>query len=452
MKRLSMIINTRQILALSVLAGGGLTTSIPVYATTAKDQTLAITGHKPVAAPELTLGDTLTLDPKFSDPDGDTEDNSPSGTTYQWQVENPSGQWVNIPGQTTTQYKPFSTNEGHVLRAQVTARTDSNNTVPFEGDAVASASVDTYSVISSKMSSLPDCVGLADTDIECRVKLINSLGEPVSNAIVDIQPGYSAKTTPGITDSSGQTTVIVHPDKVVDAAEDKEAESVITVNNVKVLPQIKVKVTPIVELYDQVNNTARDWSGVSEYGAFLPINSTVGFASANGKKLDSHRWIVEGVTPAGKQKIELDATSMEIQVADKPGIGVEGSMKFTDKNTNIVQTSQTFHFMSYVKFSHVNVSSYGGIETVCRSSPAAIAAGSREGLQRNALLAWGYQGLHEGALWAGVSYVKNTLDGAYRYPTGGNRYSFVEVIQGEYAQSSPTKPYTVPSPTDVLCR
>ena len=448
MKRLSMIINTRQILALSVLAGGALTTSIPIYATTAKDQTLAITGHKPVAAPELTLGDTLTLDPKFSDPDGDAE----SGTTYQWQVENPSGQWEDIPGQTTTQYTPFSTNEGHVLRAQVTARTDSNNTIPFEGDAVASDSVDTYSVISSTKSSLPDCVGLADTDIECSVKLINSLGEPVSGAIIDIQPKYSAKTTPGTTDSSGQTTVIVHPDKVVDAAEDKEAKSVITVNNVEVLPRIKVKVTPIVELYDQVNNTARDWSGVSEYGAFLPINSTVGFASANGKKLDSHRWIVEGVTPAGKQKIELDATSTEIQVTNKPGVGVEGSMKFTDKNTNIVQTSQIFHFMSYVKFSHVNVSPYGGIEAVCKSSPDAIAAGSREGLQRKAALAWGYQGLHEGALWAGVSYVKNTLDGAYGYPTGVTKYSFVEVIQGEWAQLSPTRPGSVPSPTDVLCR
>ncbi|TGC05339.1 hypothetical protein CRG93_25600 [Escherichia sp. E2593] len=279
-----MNINTRQLFVLSTLAGTVLTTSIPVYATTAKDQTLVITGHKPVAAPELTLGDTLTLEPKFSDPDGDTEDTSPSGTTYQWQVETSPGQWEDIPGQTTTQYTPSSTNKGHVLRAQVTARTDSNNTIPFEGDAIASGSVDTYSVISSTKSSLPDCVGLADTDIKCSVTLINSLGEPVSNAIVDIKPGYSAKTTSGTTDSSGQTTVIVHPDKVVDAAEDKEAESVITVNNVEVLPRIKVKVTPIVELYDKISNKARDWSGLIAHGAYLPINSTVGFASANGKK------------------------------------------------------------------------------------------------------------------------------------------------------------------------
>lgn len=452
MKRLSMIINTRQILALSVLAAVALTTSIPVYAATVQAQTLVITGHKPVATPVLTLGDTLTLDPKFSDPDGDTEDNSLSGTTYQWQVETTPGQWKDIPGQTTTQYTPSSPSEGHVLRAQVTVRTDSNNTIPFEGDAVASASVDTYSVISSTKSSLPDCVGLADTDIECSVKLINSLGEPVSNAIVDIKPGYSAKTTPGTTDSSGQTTVIVHPDKVVDAAEDNDAKSVITVNNVKVLPQIKVKVTPIVELYDKVNNTARDWSGISQYGAFLPINSTVGFASTNGKKLDTNRWIVEGVTPAGKQKIELDATSTEIQVTNKPGVGIEGSMKFTDKKTNIVQTSQSFHFMSYIKFSNVPVSSYGGIESVCKSSADAIAAGSHEGLQRNAALAWGYQGLHEGALWAGVTYKNNTLDGAYGYPRGSGKYSFVEIIQGEWAQSPPTRVGGVSVPTDVLCR
>ena len=447
-----MYINIRQILALSVLAGVALTTSIPVYAATVKEQTLAITGHKPVAAPVLTLGDTLTLDPKFSDPDGDTEDTSPSGTTYQWQVETAPGQWEDIPGQTTAQYTPSSTNKGHILRAQVTVRTDSNNTIPFEGDAIASASVDTYSVISSTKSSLPDCAGLADTDIECSVKLINSLGEPVSGAIIDIQPKYSAKTTPGTTDSSGQTTVTVHPDKTVDAADDSVAESVITVNNVEVLPRIKVKVTPIVELYDKVNNTARDWSGVSEYGAFLPINSTVGFASANGKKLDSHRWKVEGVTPAGKQKIELDATSTEIQVTNKPGLGIEGFMKFTDTITGIEQKSQTFHFMSYVKFSNVSVSPYSGIESVCIYSPDAIAAGAHDGLQRKAALAWGYQGLHEGALWAGVSYVKNTLDGAYGYPKGSGKYSFVEVIQGEWAQLSPTRPGSVSTPTDVLCR
>ncbi|TGB80811.1 MULTISPECIES: hypothetical protein [unclassified Escherichia] len=448
-----MIINTRQILALSVLAAVALTTSISVYAATVQAQTLAIiTGHKPVSTPVLTLGDTLTLDPKFSDPDGDTEDNSPSGTTYQWQVETTPGQWEDIPGQTTTQYTPFSTNKGHVLRAQVIARTDSNNTIPFEGDEVASASVDTYSVISSTKSSLPDCVGLADTDIKCSVTLINSLGEPVSGAIIDIQPGYSAKTVPGTTDSSGQTTVIVHPDKVVDAAEDKDAESVITVNNVEVLPRIKVKVTPIVDLYDKVNNTARDWSGLIAHGAYLPINSTVGFASANGKKLDSHRWKVEGVTPVGEQKIILDATNTEIQVTNKPGVGMEGLMKFTDTMTGIVQTSQSFHFVSYIKFSNVNVSPYGGIENVCKSSAAAIAAGSHDGLARNAFLNWDYNGLHEGALWAGIFYEVNTLDGAYGYPTGSGKYSFVNKINGKYAESTFIRTASVPSPTDVLCR
>ncbi|TGB62314.1 hypothetical protein [Escherichia sp. E4736] len=446
-----MNINTRQLFVLSTLAGTVLTTSIPVYATTAKDQTLVITGHKPVAAPELTLGDTLTLEPRFSDPDGDTEDTSPSGTTYQWQVETSPGQWEDIPGQTTTQYTPSSTNKGHVLRAQVTARTDSNNTIPFEGDAIASGSVDTYSVISSTKSSLPDCVGLADTDIKCSVTLINSLGEPVSNAIVDIKPGYSAKTTSGTTDSSGQTTVIVHPDKVVDAAEDKEAESVITVNNVEVLPRIKVKVTPIVELYDKISNKARDWSGLIAHGAYLPINSTVGFASANGKKLDSHRWKVEGVTPAGEQKIVLDATNTEIQITDKPGVGMEGSMKFTDTMTGIVQMSQSFRFMSYVKFSNVIVSPYAGIENVCINSAEAKALGSNDGLARNDLFNWDYDGLHEGALWAGISYLPNTLDGAYRYG-GTGRYSWVHIIQGVYADSPLKQTSSVPSPTDVLCR
>ncbi|WP_426472855.1 hypothetical protein [Escherichia marmotae] len=442
-----MNINTRQLFVLSTLAGTVLTASIPVYATTAKDQTLAITGHKPVSTPVLTLGDTLTLDPKFSDPDGDTE----SGTTYQWQVETSPGQWEDIPGQTTTQYTPSSTNKGHVLRVQVTARTDSNNTIPFEGDAIASGSVDTYSVISSTKSSLPDCVGLADTDIECRVKLINSLGEPVSNAIVDIQPGYSAKTTPGTTDSSGQTTVTVHPDKVVDAAEDKEAESVITVNNVEVLPRIKVKVTPIVELYDKVNNTARDWNGLIAHGAFLPIKSTVGFASADGKKLDGDRWKVEGVTPAGEQKIVLDATNTEIQITDKPGVGMEGAMKFIDTRTGIEQTSQSFRFMSYVKFSQVAISAYGGIEKYCRNSEAGKAAGSYDGLGRNNILYWDYDGLHEGALWAGVSYSKDTLDGAYGYG-GTGRYNAVQIIQGTYAESPVLSTGRVPSPTDVLCR
>ncbi|EFH7843626.1 hypothetical protein GJ336_19710 [Escherichia coli] len=449
-----MNINTRQLITLSTFAGVALTTSIPVYAVTVIAQTLAITGHKPVAEPELTLGDTLTLDPKFSDPDGDPENTSPSGTTYQWQVETAPGQWEDIPGQTTTQYTPSSTNKGHVLRAQVTVRTDSNNTVPFEGDAIASASVDTYTVISSTKSSLPDCVGLADADIKCSVKLINSLGEPVSDAVVDIQPGYSAKTIPGTTNSSGQTTVIVHPDKVVDATTDKEAESVIIVNNVKVLPRIKVRVTPLVELYDKINNTARSWDELALYGAALPISSTVGFATANGKKLDSTRWNVEPITihsASNQQLIVLDASGVAIQVADKAGVSLDGKMKFTDRFTGIEQTSQEFRFISYVNIPQVVVSPYAGIENICTSSALAIAAGATDGLARNDLYEYKYNGLHEGALWAGISYSPNTLDGAYRYG-GTGRYTWVHIIQGQYAEQPLKQTGSMPSSSDVLCR
>ncbi|TGC05338.1 hypothetical protein CRG93_25595 [Escherichia sp. E2593] len=170
-----------------------------------------------------------------------------------------------------------------------------------------------------------------------------------------------------------------------------------------------------------------------------------------GKKLDSHRWKVEGVTPAGEQKIVLDATNTEIQITDKPGVGMEGSMKFTDTMTGIVQMSQSFRFMSYVKFSNVIVSPYAGIENVCINSAEAKALGSNDGLARNDLFNWDYDGLHEGALWAGISYLPNTLDGAYRYG-GTGRYSWVHIIQGVYADSPLKQTSSVPSPTDVLCR
>lgn len=97
------------------------------------------------------------------------------------------------------------------------------------------------------------------------------------------------------------------------------------------------------------------------------------------------------------------------------------------------------------------VSSQGGIEDVCTHSALAIAAGATDGLARNDLYEYKYEGLHEWALWAGISYSTNTLGGAYRYG-GTGWYSWFYRIQGKYAELPVKQTGSMPSSSDVLCR
>ena len=136
----------RQLSAIAVFIGVMLASaSLPVMAAPARQNTTPVTGHKPVAAPVLNstapyVGDTVAVDPKFSDIDGDVEDTSATGTSYQWQVEDTvgSGTFSNISGATGKTYVPVDADKGKKLVVKVIPRTDPAITDPAVGDEVLS--------------------------------------------------------------------------------------------------------------------------------------------------------------------------------------------------------------------------------------------------------------------------------------------------------------------------
>lgn len=137
----------RQLSAMAALIGVILASvSLPAMAATpAKQHTVPVTGHKPVVAPVLDntapyVGDTITVDPKFSDVDADTEDTTATGTSYQWQVEDTvgSGTFSDIAGATGKTYVPVDADKGKKLIVKVTPRTDPVITEPAVGDEVLS--------------------------------------------------------------------------------------------------------------------------------------------------------------------------------------------------------------------------------------------------------------------------------------------------------------------------
>ena len=136
----------RQLSAMAVFISVMLASaSLPVMAAPAKQNTTPVTGHKPVVAPVLNstapyVGETVTVDPKFSDIDGDVEDTSATGTSYQWQVEDTmgSGTFSNISGATGKTYVPVDADKGKKLVVKVIPRTDPAITDPAVGDEVLS--------------------------------------------------------------------------------------------------------------------------------------------------------------------------------------------------------------------------------------------------------------------------------------------------------------------------
>ncbi|EBY7195575.1 TPA: invasin domain 3-containing protein [Salmonella enterica subsp. enterica serovar Birkenhead] len=109
------------------------------------DTTVPVTGHPPVVAPKLSTltpntGDSVSVSPNFTDPDGDAEDTTATGTAYQWQVEGTagSGNYTDITGQTGKDYIIQATDSGKKLRVMVTPRTAPILTEPFTGQPTAS--------------------------------------------------------------------------------------------------------------------------------------------------------------------------------------------------------------------------------------------------------------------------------------------------------------------------
>ncbi|MDA8486731.1 ZirU family protein [Pseudomonas resinovorans] len=107
-------------------------------------------------------GDTMTVESySFNDPDGDIEDQSASGTSFQWKLD---GQ--DISGATEKSYQVDPADAGKVLTVEVTPRTSQSDTDPYEGLAVLSP---------------PVTIGASDqpTSIEIHVNGTPITGRPV---------------------------------------------------------------------------------------------------------------------------------------------------------------------------------------------------------------------------------------------------------------------------------
>lgn len=98
-----------------------------------------VTGHAPtvtvsIGGDEIFAGRKLTADSQFSDIDGDTEDTTDTGTSYQWQIaDEGSSTFTDIPGATDSSYLIPSGYENENIRVAVTPATDVATTEPSKG-------------------------------------------------------------------------------------------------------------------------------------------------------------------------------------------------------------------------------------------------------------------------------------------------------------------------------
>lgn len=123
---------------IAVLITASMTT---IEASAATAHTVSVTGHEPTAQPTLNnitpdVGTAVTVTNGFVDVDGDVEDTTTAGTSYQWQIVTDVGgvkQYTDIKGATGKTYKPVEADRGQKLRAKVIPRTNMKITEPFEG-------------------------------------------------------------------------------------------------------------------------------------------------------------------------------------------------------------------------------------------------------------------------------------------------------------------------------
>ncbi|EKN6179140.1 hypothetical protein WKA22_004097 [Yersinia enterocolitica] len=121
------------------------TSVIPIGASAATASTVPVTGHAPTAQPTLdnTLlapGETVTVTSGFADVDGDVEDTTAAGTSFQWWIEDAvgSGTYTNIDGATGSSYTPVLINASKHLMVKVIPRTYTTVTYPAVGTPVMS--------------------------------------------------------------------------------------------------------------------------------------------------------------------------------------------------------------------------------------------------------------------------------------------------------------------------
>ncbi|WFW58464.1 hypothetical protein NFJ76_11620 [Citrobacter freundii] len=176
-------------------------------ASSAITNTLPVIGHKPVANPVLShttisAGEKITVITNFSDPDGDLEDTSPTGTAYQWVVENSPGIWDDLTGKTEQKYIIPDTLRGKNISVKVTPKTSADTTEPFLGDEVLTPTNVTVAPISPLDSIIytDEAIYVSGSDVALVVMLRDTLRNPVIGEVASVKAGI---TVPNATLKAG---------------------------------------------------------------------------------------------------------------------------------------------------------------------------------------------------------------------------------------------------------
>lgn len=235
-------------------------------------RTDAVTGHIPEATPVLDnltpdVGDTLMVATHFSDPDGDAEDTTSEGTTYQWQKEDTtgSGKYVDITGQTGKTYTATAADMGKKIRVSVIPRTAPSITDPFEGKATLSnialvsdskmklVSVTLNDAVVSKTANGVDIFTYTAVVTNENGKAMN--GATVNWAVDNTDAVLSGSTS--TTDTDGKATIMLSSTRAV-----ADVQISASVNNGEYIAADS-KVSFVAGPADAVKSTAVDCKGLA---------------------------------------------------------------------------------------------------------------------------------------------------------------------------------------------
>ncbi|BCA38804.1 invasin domain 3-containing protein [Kluyvera ascorbata] len=294
----------RQLSAMAALIGVILASvSLPAMAATpAKQHTVPVTGHKPVVAPVLDntapyVGDTITVDPKFSDVDADTEDTTATGTSYQWQVEDTvgSGTFSDIAGATGKTYVPVDADKGKKLIVKVTPRTDPVITEPAVGDEVLSdvaliqvgqpvpdAANSTLSVVTIQTNKTITAGEQSDTDLQTKATLTLAIndsahhpvkGQTVSFNVTPADAGAGVAVSNVVDNQDGTYTAVLTATKAQQYAITVQVNSAAFGNT---LPNLQDTVRTIGAAPDAAHTVVDSYNNLAQ-AAVASDSQNVGF-------------------------------------------------------------------------------------------------------------------------------------------------------------------------------
>lgn len=227
-----------------------------------KQHTDPVTGHKPVVQPTLSStspspGDTLSVVPNFTDPDGDIV----TSYNYQWQVETIPGSnvWTDIGGQSGSTYMVADTDQRKKLRVKVTPLTNAALTEPDRGDETLSDIADVSAII----REMP-----GDIEANGYTFAINS-GFPktgFSNAMFQLRIDGDTVNNADYSWSSDQQWVSVNDGEILFSGKATSNTRTVTITAIPKLGGSTYSYTfTINKWFTGDGNTQTNWQGASSY-------------------------------------------------------------------------------------------------------------------------------------------------------------------------------------------